>query len=1049
MAIASNGLIIYNAAAGAGKTYTLVKDYLISILRNPEIDGYKQILAITFTNKAVAEMKSRILEKLVKLSVLTDNKTTDPLLLTLMLETNLNSKQIQQKSATIVKHILHNYSGFNVVTIDTFTHRILRTFAKDLNLASNFEIEMDFEVLLDEAIQRVINQIGVHKELTQVLIKFSLSKLDQDKSWDIAIELKKIGNLLQSENQQKHIYKIYYKSFADFKELNHQLTQRSKTVKTGIKDAANHILTLIENSGLHEKDFTRGSIPKHFTKLSQGDTTFNTRTGWKQNSTEASFYNKSTKENIKERIDSIRPQIEATIIQTQTWLGELDFIANIQKNLIPLAVLQIIHKELDLLKKEKSLVLISEFNTTISNAIKDQPAPFIYERLGERYKEFFIDEFQDTSVLQWQNLIPLIDNAVSTEDFNGQRGTITIVGDAKQAIYRWRGGDAEQLIELSGTLNPFANPDKRVSNLPKNYRSYSEIVSFNNSFFSFIAKGFASAQYEELYLSGNQQEGNDKNGGYVSIDFIDAKTSTEETDAYTKRTYELIQEALKQGFKLGDICILVRKQKEGAAIASYLAEQQIAITSSETLLLKNDKQVAGILSLVQWTVEEDNLIAKANFLYFMSMHLQVKEMHDFLEMGLKLNFTELSFLLNDQYNLYVDFYKFQSLSLYEALEYGIRSLSLDLNNAAYLQSLLNEAFLFTQKYDTGTTGFLDFWEQKKDKLSISSPGKTNAVEIMTIHKSKGLEFPVVIYSFANTDVYREIEPTLWLPVTPKEYNGFNEVFVNYKKDLATINEVYYDIVERHRSQLELDAFNLLYVVLTRAKVQLHIISKFELNAKGECNPDKFSGKFITYLEELGRWNINTFHYPFGSKKENSKEEEQNVEMMSLDTASLNQQNNYQLQISTTASQLWNSDLSKQKATTRQIRELLTYIKTEVDIERTVENFYVKGVISVDQKTYYKLRLQKIVTHPKLAPFYKKGVSVLIKRELFYKGRLYCPDRITIADKTAVIINFSLSTPVQKDKERIQKHTIILEKMGYQITKRILCSLTIPINIQEV
>jgi len=609
---------VYNAAAGAGKTYTLVKEYLSTLLSAPFKDGYKNILAITFTNKAVAEMKTRILENLVAISNEHTPVEYQEILKDLVSETKIPEEEIKKKAERILKSILHNYAAFDIVTIDTFTHRVLRTFAYDLGIPINFEIEMDTETLIKEAIDAVVSQIGIDHELTQLIINFAFGKLEEDKSWDITVELNKTAKLLFSENDRAHLNLISNKTIGDFEALKKILSSKITAFKKEITTVAKNTLHLIEEKGIIHTDFQRGSIPAHFKKLLQGDSKVDFKAAWKQDIQNASFYGVKLDEFKKAQIDDIRHDIENAFLVTKKQILQIQFFKNCIKNLTPLSVLNTINKELQEIKKERRILLISEFNSIISKSIQDQPAPFIYERLGERYRDYFIDEFQDTSELQWNNLIPLIDNAVATETLEGKRGKVTIVGDAKQAIYRWRGGKAAQFIKLSTDQNPFSINQKQVLNLPKNYRSHEEIIEFNNSFFTFLSTKLSDPIHKALYVDGNNQETNSKKGGYVQISFVEAATVADEHEIYPQKVYETVIELHNKGYTSKDICIIVRKQKQGIAIADFLTDKGLSIISSETLLINNAPEVRFIIDLISWFVQPTNLLAKVNMLQFIS-----------------------------------------------------------------------------------------------------------------------------------------------------------------------------------------------------------------------------------------------------------------------------------------------------------------------------------------------------------------------------------------------------------------------------------------------
>ncbi len=1042
---------VYNAAAGAGKTYTLVKSYLITLLTGTYRDSYKNILAITFTNKAVAEMKSRVLRTLVGIGSPNGASQYAQLLREISEETQLSVPDIRQKAARMLKSILHNYAGFDIVTIDTFTHRVIRTFAKDLEIPMNFEIEMDAESLIDEAVAALIAKIGVDEEFTKIIIEFALRKLEDDKSWDITAELTKIGRLLFSENDRKHLAAIVEKQPSDFENLKKTLQKNSDEAKQKVVSLSQQVLEVIAEKGIDTKDFTRGSVPAHFQKLASGSTAVDFKASWKQNIRAASFYNKTLESGKKASIDSIRPTIEEVFLVTKEELSKVQLYENCRKNVTPLSVLKAIYAALQEINKERNILLISEFNKIISEAIQDQPAPFIYERLGERYRDYFIDEFQDTSELQWQNMIPLIDNAIATETLTGKRGQVTIVGDAKQAIYRWRGGKAEQFIDLSLNKNPFSVQEKQVLNLPKNYRSYDTVINFNNDLFTFLSNDFVSDVHRKLYLLGNNQACNDKKGGYVNLSFITAKNVAEEHEVYPEKVYEIILELQAKHYPLDAICILTRKQKEGAVIADYLATKGIPIISSETLLLKNDPRVLFIIDVLKSCVFSDDLIAKTQLLYFIATQYGIQSKHAFLKEMLHAEAAVFSAKLQE---LGIAFYskKVTVLPLYDAVEYIIRSFDLGATAPAYIQFFLDTVFAYTQQHSDGIIGFLSYWEHKKEKLSIIAPEGEAAVKIMTIHKSKGLEFPCVIYPYANIDIYREIEPKTWLPVDATAFHGFEEVFINYSKDIAEFNEDAAAIVWQRQSQLELDMLNLLYVALTRAEAQLYVISKMEINSKGEINENKFSGKFIKYLKHLGRWDSEQFSYDFGDP--NASNQHIEVEKIQHSQAVLHTFENaadmYKVQIVTNAAKLWDSAQQTAIEKGNLIHDIMASIQTVADVEIAVVTAYEQGMIASATTAVLTQELEAIVHHPELSLFFAEDVTVLNERDIISKGALYRPDRVVVdSEGHAVILDYKTGEPKTQHASQLVTYGVLLQELGYTVRQKILVYCNAQLHLHYV
>ncbi len=1046
-----HALTVYNAAAGAGKTYTLVKEYLTTLLSGEYKEVYKNILAITFTNKAVAEMKTRVLENLVAISDSQTPPKYKDLLSDLSIDTGIPEQELKSKANRIIKSILHNYASFDIVTIDTFTHRVIRTFAHDLGIPMNFEIEMDTDSLIKEAVDAVIAKIGVDKELTKIIVDFAYTKLEEDKSWDITTELNKVAHLIYSENDREYLNQLSNKTKKDFEELKNGLYKNVKEYRNIIVSDSKRILQLIAENEIDNKDFTRGSIPNHFQKLAQGEIKIDYTSAWKQNIQTTSFYSAKLNSFKKEAIDSIRPLIEEAFLRTKKTVTQIKFFKNIIKNLTPLTVLNTINKELQEIKSERKILLISEFNSIISSAIQDQPAPFIYERLGERYRDYFIDEFQDTSELQWNNLIPLIDNAVSAETLAGKKGHVTIVGDAKQAIYRWRGGKAEQFIDLSLEHNPFSVKEKKVFNLPKNYRSHQEIIKFNNSFFTFLANDFSVDVHKDLYKEGNQQQINTKKEGYVNLSFINAKNVDEENELYPQRVYEIIQELLSKGYSLSDICVLTRKQKEGVAIADYLTEKELSIISSETLLLSNSPDVLLIIDLLTWYIQPDHLIAKTNILYFLAERFDILEKHTFIK-NTVFGDRDLFVKEIENYGVSFDFNQLATRPFYESVEYIVNCFNLADYAPAYLQFFLDVIFSYSQKNSDGIMGFLSYWNQKKDKLSIVAPRGESAIQIMTIHKSKGLEFPCVIYPYANVDIYRELEPKTWLGVNGDEFHGFNEVLIDYSKEISDYGAIAKKNVSERQAQLELDMFNLLYVALTRAEQQLYIISKLELNAKGGCNLNKFSGKLINYLKHLNLWNEELLEYEFGDHlmiNRTLKDSGDLINNIKISHFS-NSNKKYKINILTNSGLLWDTSQEAAIAKGNLIHELMASVYTYKDVDVVVEEANMKGLITSMEKVQLQMELNKLIEHPKLKSYFSEENTIFNERDIISNGRLYRPDRICI-DKNGktTIIDYKTGRYSSSHSEQLYEYGEVLRELGYNVGYKILVYLNENIDLKFV
>ena len=458
----------------------------------------------------------------------------------------------------------------------------------------------------------------------------------------------------------------------DFSKIAEKIKLKIESNKLKIKENAKSILEDFTSNNLTDADFDRKTFYNHVVNL------------FHEKATDYDFVNEKEilvpkKSNNLEVIIRFLPSWKLKLTTIYKAKNENALFDLVLKNMIPLSLINVIYKEYKQLQEDQNVLSISDFNTIIHNEIKDQPAPFIYERLGDRYRHYFIDEFQDTSQLQWENFIPLIDNALASEDLDGTKGSLMIVGDPKQSIYRWRGGKAEQFIDLSTNANPFSNKEKSVENLPKNYRSFSEVIDFNNQFFQFLSEEFTNEAYQKLYKETAHQEFNEKTGGFVSVTFLDDtieindeisddETITEKDKQYLSKTLEIIQQSLANGFDYSDIVLLTRKTKNGVLLANFLTENNIPIISSETLLIQNASEVKFIINFLEYLDSANNQESKINWLYFVATTKVAKEeIHDFIVGAKDLSEADLQKYLAS-FNCEISFENCRKKSLYEAVE---------------------------------------------------------------------------------------------------------------------------------------------------------------------------------------------------------------------------------------------------------------------------------------------------------------------------------------------------------------------------------------------
>lgn len=1216
---------IYDASAGSGKTYALVKEYLKIILVAPKNDAYRNILAITFTNKAVHEMKSRIVGSLSEFAKDEPSQKAQDLMQDLAKDTALSIIQIKTKSQQIIKHIIHNYAAFDISTIDKFTHKVIRAFAHDLKLPMTFEVTLDTENLLIEAVDAIIAQAGEDETLTKLLIDFTMEKTDDDKSWDISREILDTGRLVLNENHRNEITHFHDKTIADFVEIKKKLIESCKALEKDNAEFAQAALALIENNGIDLKSFSRGTFPNHLISIRDGK--YNPK-----NKTFHEFDDIAINKTAKDRalIENLIPELIQILGTIYKNFEKRDFYKAFLRNITPLSLLNTVSNELAKIQEEQNVLSISEFNAIIHREIQNQPAPFIYERLGERYRHFFIDEFQDTSEMQWQNLIPLIDNALAGQDDYGEKGTLMIVGDPKQSIYRWRGGKAEQFIELSKDNNPFANPDKKLEHLDKNYRSYSQVIEFNNEFFKLVSGEFEQPDYKDLYENHSHQKSNDKTGGYVNISFIPKEETAEEdeegldkTELFVLATLNTIQKVLQEGFEYKDIVILTRKRSQGIAIANYLTEQNIPLLSSETLMIQNATEVRLIIHLLKYLKNNADLEAKAYFLHYIAENIQDQlPVHDFIAKGMeqKLEGDFEKWLMS--YDISLSFQNIRKKSLYEAVEvivakfilpptpskgggdcidvlddknaailggvvgsgkkgymtggnYShlliekaiahrkeptdaekilwnelkqqslgskfrqqhlidnyivdfvclseklivevdgeyhftneqivldkertnvlndlgykvirfrneevIHSISkvldtirkelnsqeeqLELNNDklfnsanaskdnkaikspspsgragvgnAYVQYFLDIVLERDVRNQAGISDFLNFWDKNAEKFSIPSPEGNNAVRIMTIHKSKGLEFPVVIMPFAEEDYSRKPKDKLWLDGEEMDF-GLPKVLVDNSSAVEGFGVEAKSVYDQKKQEELLDNVNVLYVALTRAEEQLYVISNMNLSSKGEVPKNNMCTFFINYLMSKGVFDENKLDYEFGSatKLSNKARHIDTSKAIRVVAEVLNPKN---IKIAQREALMWGTHQQESIEYGNVVHEILSFVKTKKDIDLAVTKSIESGLITFNQKELVYKTIQDIVNHKELESFFSEEYEVLNEQTIIQKeGKTIKPDRMVVTkEKEVFLLDYKTGAHDAKYQKQLENYQSAIELMGYKVVKKVL------------
>jgi ATP-dependent exoDNAse (exonuclease V) beta subunit len=1042
-------ITFYSASAGSGKTFTLARDYLTLLFQSPMETGYRNILAVTFTNKAVAEMKARIVEYLRDFTLDEIPPSITAIANHIKAETGLKDGAFRARAIKIYHRLLHDYAAFDIVTIDAFNHRILRTFSKDLNLPDGFEVELDSKNLVSKAIHNLIARAGNDTILTQQLINFSMAKIEDGKSWDIEYDLQDIAKLILNENHYNHLKRLKEKTLDDFLYLQKDLKAKIKSSENRLIEIAIPLVELVQTLGIATEDFKGGHRSSPFNtviKASNGDLSVVPGAASIRDLLSGDLYPKGRSQEVKDSVDSIKDQLRSFAVNYIELWGGIMFHKNILKGITPLSLLNEILLEIDRIKTTDRIVPIYEFNGLLAEQIKDQPAPFIYERLGERYSHFFIDEFQDTSVMQWENMSPLVSNALQQELPQAHGGSLMLVGDAKQSIYRWRGGDVNQFLNLLQRPQLFFL-DKESRNLEFNWRSYDEIITFNNAFFDYYGDYLENPTYKNLYKEFLSQKTRSKPGGYIRVDFLEKEMEEDDgnddniSTVFPAHVHHQIEDALGHGFVHGDICILVRANKQGNEIATYLVAQGISVVSADSLLVQHSEEVGLLVNFMEMVLQPFQQETRYNFLKSFATFKNLENKHEFFYGNIHLEMEELILKLFGSDGFFISS-AFAKAPLFKATEDAASHMGLLITPDTRLQTFLNLVFEYTTGYDVSLSGFLEHWDTKKENLSVPAMPDEAAVQIMTIHKSKGLEFPVVIVPHCDLSIQDIKRDNGWIPLDPMEYNGFDEAFISINNTMEFYPDPGSELLSSHIEQSQMDQINVLYVAFTRAREQLYIscLKRPESSGvkKGETplNYSQVLDRFLSSISVEGEDHDNFISYELGIPSRKSvSHNDATAELLQEYTHNFNGK---AAVISTSKGVLWaeNAEAARQRGTV--LHNYLSLIHTADDLEQVFKKIDRDRSLSSEETTGLKNNIGDIVNNPVTARFFTRDQEVINEQKILMpQGENIIPDRLLIKDGELTIIDYKSGVKSQKHLEQIESYARILTSMGYRVKESLL------------
>ncbi len=1034
-------LEVYRSSAGTGKTTTLVSEYLRISLDKP--NSFRKVLAITFTNKAANEMKSRVIEVLRLLSENPDAVKDE--YSSLLNYLNLGDAELKQRASLLLSLILHNYDDFAISTIDSFIHKIIRTFANDVNLPQNFEVVIDIDDFLSDIIALLYNKVGSDKQLTRLLVDFVISNAEEESSYDPTRKLTSFILYQLREDSFKFAGVLQNLDIERIGDIIGVIRSYMMSGKNKAVYNAQNALYLIAENNIDDGDFFNGQrgIVGFFKEVSvfkvNVDKLFPGKLAEKTIN-EGKWTSSKVSQSTAAVIESISSELTELYNEIVSDLKQYLYYSMVFSKIYSVALVNEIRKIFDDYTDTTGKVHISEFNKRISEEIAGQPVPYIFERLGSKYRYFLIDEFQDTSVLQWNNLLPLIEESLSQGNFN------MLVGDAKQAIYRFRSGEVElfaRLPELYGitddsqklTRQKLIESEFKEVPLSVNWRSEREIVEFNNRFFEAVSS--TMPDYIRKIYEGHVQEVPEhkmNTGGFVSLNLIEVEDKDEYSVQKNHRIFSIIKDLRERNYRLKDICILCRTAKGAGDISAYLLENKTDVVSSESLLLANSPKVRWIINILRLVRYPADALAIAGFVQcFTEIHNELQYDQEYnrfaksIKSGLKGIFSFLG--IEDQSDYLV------SSSVYEMSEFIIRSVIGDSENDPFLQNFLDFAFENNDIPDK----FLELWDKKSSKLFITMPEDLDAVKVMTIHKAKGLKFPVVILETSGV-IERNTVSEYWEPAAIPGADDLKVTLMPLRTDLSLIDRE--EIYLREKEKTELDNLNLVYVAFTRPVEALYTVSK-----TGGRKSHLLSRYILSFLEKEGIEANDNGIYNFGEPVSHVVKETDTSNRIILDKLLSCQWENHIVIAESKASGVMAVDYLAKNEYGSIVHDLLADVFVADDVDRVISAISDSGVFSESDCNLFRSILLSVVTHDELSPLFSEASTVRNESEILLEdGRFIRPDKLVFSEDKIIIVDYKTGLPDEKHHQQMKSYEDAVSGIFNRETESMLVYLGDEINI---
>ena len=1053
-------LTVYKASAGSGKTFTLATEYIRLLVENPQC--YRNILAVTFTNKATEEMKMRILSQLY--GIWKQLPESDKYLQNIQEKTGLAPNVISERAGLALNNLTHNYNYFRVETIDTFFQSVLRNMARELDLTTNLRIGLNDYQVEELAVDQLIEDLTTTDVMLQWILKYIMENISDDKSWNVIAQIKKFG---------QNIFKDYYKEVSItleqkmgeagfFENYTTCLRDLRKAAEEYMKEIGESFFDTLEGEGLNVDDLSskQRGIASFFNKLRKGtfDPSIITTTVANHLENIEKWCPKTNprRDVVLQVVESSLIQILKCAVEAQEKQWKIFQSSNLTlRHLNQLRLLSSIEKKVREINETENRFLLSDTQQLLHSLIDGSDSPFIFEKIGTQLQHVMIDEFQDTSTIQWQNFKVLLAETMSHED-----GSNLIVGDVKQSIYRWRSGDWRL---LNGIENQFNSMLMEIKSLSTNYRSTRNVIDFNNTFFRHAAKVEYQAleelecdereQLEKAYADVEQKVPDDKKDeGRVTIELL---PNNEYQESVLEHTVEYVRELIDAGVSQKDIAILVRYNNHIPLIAQYFLENlpEVSIVSDEAFRLEASSAVCLMIQALHLLLHPDDQLTKAAIVKTWLCTVQGKELTDDQFMIAGNNFDEY---LPEAYIAHFD--ELLTLPLYELAEkiYSIFQLHRLEGQGAYLCAFYDHLANYVNENTTDIQSFLTEWEENLSKKTIQSD-ETNGIRLISIHKSKGLEFDHVIIPYCDWTLEKYSDNIIWCKPNEAPFNDLPIAPIDYSpKMMGSIYEKEY--LHEHL-QNTVDNLNLLYVAFTRAAKSLYVVGKrgaknsrsalIELclplvaESMPEAQLEGMENNEAAIVFEYGTCQTSQPELPSqNNEKESSNPFLQKSEAISVSIRTYDSKVNFR-QSNRSRDFIEGEDIDQQRRYIQAgsiLHEIFSTIQTEKDIPEALQRLQFEGILYDEEMTAERITsmLRKRLSDPRVASWFSPRWTLFNECTILSveDGEVceHRPDRVMTDGNEWIVVDFKFGHPDPEYHTQVRRYMDLLSSMGHQNIK---------------